>query len=181
VFTATTAHDRSQPLPKADEFDELYRAAFRRLVGQVFLLTGDVHEAEDAVQEAFARASLRWRRISAYDAPEAWVRRVAFNLATNSARRQRRRLAMLTRLGPPAEVPPLSDDVLALVAALGRLPARQRAPIVLHHLLDQPVEQVAAELGITPSAAKARLLRGRRALAALLTDTTTLEEGASRG
>jgi RNA polymerase sigma-70 factor (ECF subfamily) len=150
------------------DFDELYAAAFRRLVGQLVLITGDLHEAEDVVQEAFARAAARWRRISAYEAPEAWVRRVALNLATSGARRRRRRLAILARFSPPTEVPPASAEVLALMRALAALPMAQRAPVVMHYLLDLPVEQVAAELGISPGAAKARLHRGRRALAQAL-------------
>jgi DNA-directed RNA polymerase specialized sigma24 family protein len=49
-------------------------------------VTGDLHEAEEVVQEAFARASLHWTRLRDYDLPEAWVRRVAMNLATDRAR-----------------------------------------------------------------------------------------------
>jgi RNA polymerase sigma-70 factor (ECF subfamily) len=70
-----------------DGFDAFYAAAYRRVVGQVFALIGDLHEAEDVTQDAFAKASFHWKRIAAYDQPEAWVRRVAFNQAYNSARR----------------------------------------------------------------------------------------------
>jgi RNA polymerase sigma-70 factor, ECF subfamily len=154
----------------ADEgFEEFYGAAFGRLVGQLFLVTGDLHEAEDVVQEAFARASTRWSTIRTYNLPEAWVRRVALNLAANAARR-RRRLAVLASLARPPETPPASDEVLELLQALGHLPMSQRQPIVLHHLLQMPVEEVARELGISPGSVKARLFRGRRALAAQLTE-----------
>ena len=64
-----------------EDFDRFYAAAFARLVGQLAVVTGDRHEAEDVVQEAMARASLQWARLRTYDAPEAWVRRVALNLA----------------------------------------------------------------------------------------------------
>jgi RNA polymerase sigma-70 factor, ECF subfamily len=70
-------------------FDEFYAASYRRVVGQVFALLGDLQEAEDVTQDAFAKASFHWARIAAYDQPEAWVRRVAFNQAYNSARRAR--------------------------------------------------------------------------------------------
>jgi RNA polymerase sigma-70 factor (ECF subfamily) len=63
------------------------RAVHHRLIGQVTIVTGSLEDAEDAVQEAFARASTRWARLRDYDAPEAWVRRVAFNLATSGLRR----------------------------------------------------------------------------------------------
>ena len=60
-----------------DDFDAFYQASYHRLVGQVTVLAGSLEDAEDAVQEAFARASTRWARLRDYDAPEAWVRRVS--------------------------------------------------------------------------------------------------------
>jgi len=136
----------------------------------LLLVTGDLHEAEDVVQEALARASTRWSTIRASDVPEAWVRRVALNLAASGLRWWRRRLAVLARLARPPEIPPASDEVLALLEALGRLPMSQRQPLVLHHLLQMPVEEVARELGLSAGSVKARLFRGRRALAAQLTE-----------
>ena len=59
------------------EFTEFYSASYVRLRRQPLAVTGDLAEAEDVLQEAYARASLRWSRLRAYDAPEAWVRRVA--------------------------------------------------------------------------------------------------------
>jgi RNA polymerase sigma-70 factor (ECF subfamily) len=97
--------------------------------------------------------------------PEAWVRRVAFNLAHNRWRRLARDAAALVRLGRPASVPPLSVDELALVQALKTLPARQREAIVLHHLAGVPVEQVAAHFGAPTGTVKSWLSRGRAALA----------------
>jgi RNA polymerase sigma-70 factor (ECF subfamily) len=148
-----------------DDFREFYLAAYRRLLRQLFAVTGDLAEAEDVLQEAFARASLRWARIRAYDNPEGWVRRVALNLASTGARRLRRRAAALLKLGPPAAVPPLSPDALDLHLALRELPMAQRQAIVLHHLVGLPVDQVAAELGVPSGTIKARLSRGRTALA----------------
>jgi RNA polymerase sigma-70 factor, ECF subfamily len=66
-------------------------------------VTGDLHEAEEVVQEAFARAFLHWSRLRQYEVPEAWVRRVAMNLAAERARRLRRARAIL-RAGPPPHV-----------------------------------------------------------------------------
>ena len=115
--------------------------------------------------QAFARAATRWGRLRDYDAPEAWVRRVAFNLVLNEFRRTRRFVAALARIGPPAEVPALPEEDLDLIAGLGRLPVRHRQMLVLHHLADLPVEQVARELGIPVGTAKSRLRRAREALA----------------
>jgi RNA polymerase sigma-70 factor (ECF subfamily) len=62
-------------------FAAFYAGSYRRLLGQLFAVTGDLAEAENVLQEAYARAFARWSRIGGYDLPEAWVRRVAINLA----------------------------------------------------------------------------------------------------
>jgi RNA polymerase sigma-70 factor (sigma-E family) len=163
-----------------DGFDELYQAAFGRLVGQVYLVTGDRAEAEDAVQEASARASARWATVGHYAAPETWVRRVAMNLAVDGLRRARRRLAALARLGPGPVVPPVSADRVALAEALGTLSRAHRQAIVLHHLLGLPVGEVARELGVPVGTVKARLARGRADLARAL-DAEEREVGSRDG
>jgi RNA polymerase sigma-70 factor (ECF subfamily) len=151
-----------------DEFASFYAGTFARLVGQLSLVTGDRHEAEDAVQEAFARASTRWSRLRHYDVPEAWVRRVAFNLAVSGIRHRRRGLAALLRLGPPPSVPEVDVADVALSEALTTLPLGQRQALVLHYLVGLPVQEVAVTLGVPLGTVKVRLHRGRRALAALL-------------
>jgi RNA polymerase sigma-70 factor (ECF subfamily) len=135
----------------------------------LFLITGDLHEAEDVVQEAFARAAVRWVRLSDDDAPETWVRRVAINLASDGFRRGRRLLAM-ARLGPRPLVPPVSVESRALADALATLPRSQREAIVLHHLLDLPVDEVARQTGTALGTVKSRLARSRQALALALGD-----------
>jgi RNA polymerase sigma-70 factor (ECF subfamily) len=149
-------------------FDEFYTATVGRLLGQLYPVTGDLHEAEEVVQEAYARASTRWARLRDYDLPEAWVRRVAMNLAADRGRRLQRQARALLRAGPPAAVPPASVEALALAEALRALPMRQRQAIVLHHLVDLPVQEVAATLGAGTGTVKSWLARGRRTLAARL-------------
>ena len=128
----------------SDDFEAFYRAAYTRLVGQLFLIVGDIHEAEDCVQEAFVRAALRWRSLRNYEAPEAWVRRVAVNLANDSFRRTKRRLLAMARIGSQRDqVPAVSVENLELAAALEVLPRPHRQVVVLHHLLDLSVEEVA--------------------------------------
>ena len=61
-------------MPDVDGFDEFYRGSRQRLLGFVYVLTGDLAEAQDAVQEAYVRAWQRWSTVSAYEEPEAWVR-----------------------------------------------------------------------------------------------------------
>jgi RNA polymerase sigma-70 factor, ECF subfamily len=154
----------------ADDFDAFYAATYARLVGQLYAVTGDLADAEDAVQEAFARAVVRWPRIRGYDLPEAWVRRVAVNLARQGLRRTRRRLHLLVRLAPPPPEPGPSVDGLALAAALRALPRAQRQVLALHHAAGLSVREVAELLGVPVGTAKARLARGRAALAALLAE-----------
>ncbi|HYY79294.1 MAG TPA: SigE family RNA polymerase sigma factor [Actinomycetes bacterium] len=149
-------------------FEEFYAGTVDRLLGQLFLVTADLHEAEEVVQEAFVRAASRWGRLEAYDVPEAWVRRVAMNLAADRARWRRRRQVLLRRLGEPPQVPAASVDALALADALRSLPVSHRQAIVLHYLVDMPVEEIARTLGTSPGTVKSWLARGRRALAAVL-------------
>jgi RNA polymerase sigma-70 factor, ECF subfamily len=149
-------------------FEEFYVATVDRLLGHLFLVTGDLHAAEEIVQEAFTRASMRWSRLRDYDVPEAWVRRVAMNLAADRARSLRRQTRAIVRLGPPPSVPAVSIETLALVQALGSLPVRQRQAIVLHYLADLPVAEIAQALAVPSGTVKSLLARGRRALAAEL-------------
>jgi RNA polymerase sigma-70 factor (ECF subfamily) len=152
----------------SDDFDAFYAASYRRVVGQLFVVLGDLNEAEDVVQEAFTRAAARWSRVRAYQAPEAWVRRVALNEAFTVMRRAKRQLRLLGRLAPPQEAPELPSDMLDLLAAMRGLPANQREVLVLHYLVELSLEEVARHLRIPGGTAKSRLARGRRALARAL-------------
>ena len=150
---------------QARGFDEFYQACYGRLLRQVALVTTDLADAEDVLQEAFARAAIRWRQLETYDAPEAWVLRVAMNLAADTTRRLRRRAAAMLRLGPPPTQPELSADTVDLIRALRALPLGQRQAIVLHHLVGRSVEEISRQLGVPSGTVKARLARGRTALA----------------
>jgi RNA polymerase sigma-70 factor (ECF subfamily) len=152
-------------------FDEFYAGAVGRLVGQLFPVTGDLYEAEEVVQEAFTRAAARWQRLRDYDLPEAWVRRVAMNLAADRARNLRRRARAMRRLQAPPEALPASVEAIALAEALRTLPVRQRQVLVLHYLVDLQVEEIAQTLGMPPGTVKSLLSRGRHALAAKLGET----------
>ncbi|MFF7970687.1 SigE family RNA polymerase sigma factor [Streptomyces sp. NPDC007905] len=148
-----------------DEFDAFYTAAFPRLTGQLSAFTGDRVEAQDVVQEAFVRAWNRRKDFLADEAPEAWIRTVAMRLAVSRWRRARRWLELVRRTPPPEFTPGPGPDRPALVAALRQLSKAQRMAIVLHHLCDLSVEQVASETGVPVGTVKARLSRGRVALA----------------
>ncbi|HEY8472904.1 MAG TPA: SigE family RNA polymerase sigma factor [Natronosporangium sp.] len=155
-------------MPDEDSFDAFYRASRQRLFDCLYALTGDATEAQDAVHEAYARAWQRWSKVGEYGDPEAWVRTVARRIAVSRWRRARNRLAAHRRLGEPPPLPGPGPDTVALVTALNQIPSAQRTAIVLHHLLGLPVAEVAAETGVPEGTVKARLSRGRRALAGLL-------------
>lgn len=166
------------PPDREEDFDAFYRAGSARLVRQLVPLVGSRAEAEDVVQEAYARAYARWSTVRRYDAPEAWVRTVALRLAVSRWRRTRNAAVAWRRRAEPAEVLDAGPDSVALVAALRTLPEAQRVAIVLRHLMDMSVEQVAAETGVPTGTVKARLSRGRAALAPLLREDTPQTRGA---
>lgn len=153
-----------------DGFAEFYAGTAAVVVRQVWAMTGDLAEAQDIVQEAYARAWQRWSSVSRHPAPEAWVALAARRLAVSRWRSALVSRRAWRRHGPPPDLPPAAPDTVALVAALRRLTADQRIAIVLHHLADLPVEQVAAEVGAPVGTVKARLSRGRAALAELLAE-----------
>jgi len=150
------------------DFDDFYRDTRQRLFRCLYALTGNAAEAQDVVHEAYARAWQRWSTVSGYADPEGWVRTVARRIAVSGWRRARNRLVAHRRHGPPPAVRGPDADTVALVAALAKLPVDQRVAIVLHHLTDLPVAEVARETGVPVGTVKARLSRGRRALADLL-------------
>jgi RNA polymerase sigma-70 factor (ECF subfamily) len=162
-------------------FDAFYLATVRRVTGELYAMVGDLAEAEDAVQEAYARAWQRWSQVSDCDDPTAWVRTVAYRFAVSSWRRGRNRRVAQARAAAPEAENALDPETVALAQALRQLPLGQRRAIVLYHLIGLPVAEVAAETGASVSAVKARLSRGRHALAALLGSRDDEEEVSSGG
>jgi RNA polymerase sigma-70 factor, ECF subfamily len=194
VFARTYRRARTQPFTHAgtqlagkgatnavspEEFTDFYAASFRRLVGQLYAMTGSHAEAQDAVQEAFIRAWAHRRQLEHGGAPEAWVRATAWRIAVS--RWQRARLGrVLMRSSPPAAtIDGPSPDRVALIEALRQVPAEQRRALVLYHVCDQSVAQIAAETGVPVGTVKARLARGRAALAPYLRETAIPDGAAS--
>lgn len=127
--------------------------------------------ARDVAQETMARAWAAWGELSAPESrPAAWCRTVALNLIRSHWRRVRtERDAAL----PPVLHAELDVQDIDLVRALHRLSARQREAIVLHHLVDLPVHEVATSMGIGESSVKEHLQRGRIQLERRLAPKTT--------
>jgi RNA polymerase sigma-70 factor (sigma-E family) len=161
-------------LDRDEGFEEFYRTSRQRVVTVLYALGGDLTEAQDAAQEAYVRAWQRWKVISEYHDPEAWVRTVGYRLLVNRWRKLRNGIVAYRRHGHEPATGPPSEDTVALIAALRRLPAEQRHAIVLHHLADLSVAAIAAQTNTPTGTIKARLARGRKTLATLL--GTTLPE-----
>jgi len=177
-LAATGRAERERGANVDDEaFSAFYQASFGRLVGQIYAMCGSVAEAQDCVQEAFVRAWDQRRKLDLDSSPEAWVRTVAYRLAVSRWRRARRNLLPPDRAHAPP--PPPEPDVtrVALARALQVLPHDQRRAIVLYHLCDLSVAEVAAEVGAPTGTVKARLSRGRAALALLLTEPEEAHHG----
>lgn len=151
--------------PGETDFHGFYTATVNRVVGYLYVVLGDVAEAEDAAHEAYARAWQRWSKLRSYEDPEAWVRTVAFRAALSSWRKTRNRLAAHRNSGPAPDVPDISPDRLVIADALRRIPAEQRRALVLFHLQGLSVAEIARETGAPEGTVKARLARGRRAMA----------------
>jgi RNA polymerase sigma-70 factor, ECF subfamily len=168
-MTATRGVDRPDGWQRGEGFEAFYVANHRRLVVAMYAYVGDLAQAQDLVQEAFARALPRWPRLSTYDDPLAWVRRVAWNLAT-SRWRQRRRMELFVSRFRHEHAPPPSADRVDLETALATLPPRLRRALVMHYLADMSVLEISAHEVVPVGTVKSWLHRGRAALAAALTD-----------
>jgi RNA polymerase sigma-70 factor (sigma-E family) len=148
------------------DLDALYRREYRSVVALAYGLSGSRSGAEELAQEAFLEAHRAWDRISTYDDPAAWVRRVVVNRSVSQVRRRVAEARALTRVMGRRELPAaLPDSDAEFWRAVRRLPRRQAQAVALHYLDDLSVADVAAILEISPDTVKVHLHRGRRALA----------------
>jgi RNA polymerase sigma factor (sigma-70 family) len=148
---------------RSNELEGLYRDHGARLWHALLGFCGDPEVASDALAEAFAQAL---RRGEAIREPVRWVWRAAFRIARGEMKERGRR-GVVER----EEAYEMEEPAVELIQALKRLSARQRAAVVLHHLADYPVKEVAAMLGTTSSAVRVHLTRGRRRLGSMLGET----------
>jgi RNA polymerase sigma-70 factor (ECF subfamily) len=148
-----------------DEYAAFYRAEFPHVVRTSYLIVHDRQRAEEIAQEAFIQLLTHWRTVSRYQQPGAWVRRVAIRIATRSARREGRRMAL--EQGADVARGPAGRD-LDLLNAIKKLSAQQRAAVALFYFEDRPLPEVADILGCSHAAAKVHVFNARRRLADLL-------------
>lgn len=155
--------------------EAVFRREYPRLVALARLLVDHQAEAEEIVQEAFARALAGWDRLEQRDDPLPYVRRSVVNLARDGLRRRRtvrRSPSPVVGLAPSADVAAVLDEnQRELATALRSLPSRQRECVVLRYLLDLSTAETAAALDITTGSVKTHLSRGLAALEAALEGT----------
>jgi RNA polymerase sigma-70 factor (ECF subfamily) len=146
--------------------DSLFRAHYGRLVRALTLACGDREVASDAVQEAFVKAHLHWRRIQQYDDPVGWIRRVAINRLHDDHRRQSRKGRALDRLAGQPQVESVEqhgfDSDLPMI--LSQLPRQQRFAMALFYVDELSIAEVAAALNVSEGAVKSYLHQGRARL-----------------
>lgn len=146
-------------------FTAFFQTEYPALVRTLYLVVHDRELARDIAQDAFVQLFARWRRISHYERPQAWVRRVGIRMAVRASRRERVRPRLERELDLGSLPKPVDLDVLR---AVGQLPASQRAAVALFYLEDRPVTEVAEVLSCSEVTAKVHLHRARKRLAELL-------------
>ncbi len=149
-------------------FDDFFEEYARQVAAIVALSTGDVGLAEDATQEAMARAYARWKTVARLDRPDRWVIRVAGNIAIDAWRKRRREVSL-----PESTVlPEPRDEIMALWVrwALDRLTPEDRLLLILRHRDGMSVDEMSASLAKSPNTVATYLKRARRRLRSLLSE-----------
>jgi RNA polymerase sigma-70 factor, ECF subfamily len=163
--------ERYEPGSTAD-FERLYRNTYRRILGTLITLVQDRATAEDCAQETYERAYRAWASWRP-DAPvEAWLHRIAINVAISDRRHQRLRQVgeLVRRLGRP--LPGADPSTMAersdLVAAMKKLPTKQAAALVLRHFHGYTNREIAAAIGVPEQTVASRLAAARKQLQGVL-------------
>lgn len=139
-----------------------------------YLMCGDWHAAEDAVQTTFTKAYLAWVRVSAVENVDAYVRRILMRVVIDEGRRPWRREHTVAAIPEAVAVGGSNDDRDLLMRALRAMPTQQRAVVVLRYWEDMSVDQAATTLGVTVGTIKSQSSRGLDTLRRLLADRPTL-------
>ncbi len=151
-----------------NRWEDVFAADYARLVVLVTAVCGSATDAEEAIQEAFVRALAHDSTGERINDPLAWLYRVARNVALSRFRR----IAVAVKHAPVLHASDRTpsaddrvDDRLYLLAELRRLPLPQREALVLFHMADWSIETIAQHQGVPTGTVKARLARGRAAIA----------------
>ena len=161
------------------DFDRLYQATYQRIFATLMTILRNPAAAEDATQEAYLRAFRAWKAWE-QDAPaEAWVFRIALNVAFTYRRRERFHEVgeVLRRLGRPRDPDPSEITEPDLVRELRALPPKQASALVLRHLHGFSNREIAAALGVPERTIASRLAAAKVRLQARLGDRAKVGMG----
>ena len=147
-----------------DDFESIFRAEYGRLVRALTVVAGNSETAADAVQEAFVKAHVRWRRVSRYEDPVGWIRRVAINNLRDEHRRFGRKRKALERLASERADLPTEPVIQEVSSLLEGLPRQQRLCLALYYVEGLTVAETAAALDLSDGAVKFHLHQGRKRL-----------------
>jgi RNA polymerase sigma factor (sigma-70 family) len=150
------------------EYTRCFRQEFPRVLRTVLLILADHGRAEEVTQDAFVVLLQHWDRVSQYERPEAWVRRVAVRMAGRLARREHRRRLLERYFRAELIAPPPEFAGNEVYQAVHALPPRQRTAVVLFYFEDRPVAEIAEMLGCSPATTRVHLHKARQRLADLL-------------
>lgn len=148
--------------PRGDQLERLYRAQGSRMWQAVLAFAGDAEVASDAVAETFAQALHRGNAIRD---PERWLWRTVFLVAAGELKARKRSGSM-----PKEDSYEMEESAQDLLAALGTLPPKQRASVVLHDAAGYSAKEIAAIIGSTTAAVHVHMSRARRRLRQQLED-----------
>ncbi len=164
------------------EVAAIYAASSRRLIGLLTVMGGSAVDAEEITQDAFVKLLEKWPRVRDYDDVEGWLRTVAVRMLISRYRRRRVASGGLLKLSAGARTMVSSDSAdsrVDLAAGLAMLPVSYRAAVLLHHVHDLPVDEVATILRVPVGTVKSRLSRARAALAPLVAEDIEPERSTS--
>lgn len=164
-----------------EDFDRLYRSTYRRVFATLILILRNPAAAEDATQEAYLRAFRAWSGWKQDARAEAWIHRIALNVAFTQRRRERLYEVgeVLRRLGRPRDPDPIELEQTDLIRELRGLPPKQAAAIILRHLHGFTNREIAAALNVPERTVASRLAAAKMRLRSRLGDRAQLEMGIS--
>jgi len=177
--TVAAGHDAADPMAA------LYAAQYWRSVGLAMLLVDDIETAEEVVQDSFAAMHAHWRRLNSSDAALRYLRQCVVNRARSVLRH--RRVVDRNVLQPPPDMPSAEHFAIrrlereAVVAALQRLPLRQREVLVLRYYADLSEADIASAMRISRGTVKSHIFRAMTALRHLLDEGDMSDRRAYRG
>jgi RNA polymerase sigma-70 factor (ECF subfamily) len=154
----------------AGTFGAFYRSQYHAVVALAYALTGKAAVAEELAQDAFLVAYRNWGRISGYEVPGAYVRRVVTNMSVSFSRRLGAQARALARLASrtPTWTAPLEQPDADFWRSVRSLPPRQAQVLVLRYLEDRSSAEIAHILGCSEATVRVHLHNGRLSLASRL-------------